>query len=318
MKETRLSHASTLRGRCRLQLLALLLTASANGCVTSEGQLAYLGETPPDTTPNVFGPGRVSLAGRYEFGSVFSRTGEEFFFGVDTGGRSEIHWAQLNEPKTAWSAPEVLLSHEQFGFNDPMLSPDEQRLYFISNRPRVEGQPKRPDHDIWFVERLTDGWSEPINVGAPINTEVDEYYISFLADGSMVFASNIAEPDRPGAFDIYLAQAISGPMGRSFAAPVALGSGVNTQHYEADAFITQDGTQLVFSSQRPGSNGRGDLYVSFRRDDGTWTDAKHLGPEINTADHELCPFITADGRYLFYTSNEDLKWVATSTFDDLR
>ena len=42
--------------------------------------------------------------------------------------------------------------------------------------------------------------------------------------------------------------------------------------------------------------------ISFRGEDGTFEKSKNLGPPINTEGHELCPYISRDGRYFYYTS----------------
>ena len=57
--------------------------------------------------------------------------------------------------------------------------------------------------------------------------------------------------------------------------------------------------------------GRGDLYISFKNTDGTWTESVNMGEKVNTKKHELCPFVSHDGKYLFYTSNQDIYWVST-------
>jgi len=39
---------------------------------------------------------------------------------------------------------------------------------------------------------------------------------------------------------------------------------------------------------------------------------------INTKNHELCPYVTSDGKYLFYTSNEDIYWVSTKIISQIK
>lgn len=59
---------------------------------------------------------------------------------------------------------------------------------------------------------------------------------------------------------------------------------------------------LIFTSERPGGLGSGDLYISFIDEEGNWTKAKHMGDKINTPGSEYCPMISPDGKYLFFTS----------------
>lgn len=69
----------------------------------------------------------------------------------------------------------------------------------------------------------------------------------------------------------------------------------------------------MFCSKNPSGFGEDDLYVSFREDDGGWTEAINLGEKINSSQSENRPFITTDGKHLFFNSNvngnRDVFWV---------
>ena len=290
------------------QVALLLLVGFLTSCNSQvkETQL-YLGLTPPSTTPEVFAPGLISTEKEYEFGSVFNKDGTEFYYGVNVGGREEIRFCKLTEQ--GWSKPTVIMSHERYGYNDPFLSPDEQRLYFISKRA-LDGQGDLKDYDIWYAERQGNGWSDPINAGPNINTEGEEYYISFNKEGTMYFASNKLDYN----FDIYSSEFENG----EFQAAVPLSDAVNTTNYEADVFIDPDESYIIFCAKRPDGLGQGDLYISFKKEDGTWTSSKNMGEQINTQGHELCPFVTMDGKYFLYTSNKDIYWVDAKIIEDMR
>lgn len=265
----------------------------------------YMGQQKPDITPKIFAPNFISTE-EQEFGSVFNKEGTEFYFGVDVGGRNEIRYSKMVKGK--WTKPITILSHELYSYNDPFLSNNENRLYFISKRA-LDGKGEIKDVDIWYVEKMDDGWSEPINAGSTINTSGDEYYISFTNDGTMYFASDghTRKDTTRTDHDIYYAKMID----NEFQEPVLLDSAVNTTDYEADVFVSPDESYIIFSSTREGGFGRGDLYISFKNDDGNWTKAVNMGKEINTEHYEYCPFVTKDGKYLLYTSNQDIYWVST-------
>ncbi|MEM8713686.1 MAG: hypothetical protein AAGG01_22320, partial [Planctomycetota bacterium] len=93
---------------------------------------------------------------------------------------------------------------------------------------------------------------------------------------------------------------------------------LNTKHYEADVFVAPDGSYVIFCATRPDGLGRGDLHISFRNDKGEWAPAKSMGKKINTKGHELCPFVSRDGRFFFYTSREDIYWVDAKVLQDYR
>lgn len=254
----------------------------------------------PSPQPELFAPGVVSLPDRYEFGITITADESEIFFGIDFGQKYEI-W-RVARTDDGWGEPGPLLKHETYDFNDPMLDPSEQRLYFISTEPRPgASDDAEADPDIWYIERQDDGWSKPIHAGATINSADSDYYSSFTDDGDLYFASNRGA-ERDGNYDLYVARsALTEPK-----APVRLGSGVNTGAYEADPFVAPDGSYIVFAAGRRGNIGRGDLFIAFRGDDGTFEEAKRLGPPINTEGHELCPFVSRDGRTFYYTSREDI------------
>lgn len=290
-------------------LLAIFLAS----CIEEvDESLKYLSQKPPSISPEVFAPNIISMESDYEFGSVFNADATEFFYGVDANGKSEIRYSQLLG--SSWSDPKTILSHERYGYNDPFLSPDENRLYFISKMP-MDGLGELKDYDIWYVEKIDGGWSDPINAGPSINTSRDEYYISFTEKGNMYFSSNTNAPlDRKSDFDIYYSELIN----EEFQKAIPLGDSINTTDYEADVFIDPKESYIIFCANRPDGLGEGDLYISFKNTDGTWTKSKNMGQVINSESHELCPFVSKDGKYFFYTSNKDIYWVDAKIIEDLR
>lgn len=293
-------------------MLILLSQSIAFAQTPAEQSNKYLGERPPGMTPVKFAPGVVSLDDQYEFGSVFSNNGNEFYYAANVGSRAEIRFMELT--KGGWTKPVTILSGQTFSYNDPMLSPDESKLFFISDKP-LDGSEKKKDYDIWYVEKNGDHWSAPINAGTAINSGKNEYYVSFSKNGTMYFSSNrMAKEERTDNYDIYASAA--GPGG--FQQPLPLEATINTKEYEADVFVARDGSYLIFCGTHPDGYGAGDLYISFKKQDGTWTKAKNMGETINTPGHELCPFVTADGKYFFYTSNRDIYWVDAKIINSLR
>ena len=287
-------------------ILSFALCCFTLGSLSAQ-KLPYLGQKLAAAEAEIFAPGFISKSDFYEFGSVFNRSGTEFYYAVNVRGRSEIRFSQMENGE--WSKPLTILSHPVYGYNDPFLSRDEQKLYFISRRPLSgEGAPK--DYDIWYVERRGSGWSEPINAGAPINSASNEYYISFTTDGAMYFGSN-----REGQnFDIYRSAWRDG----SFQRPEKLGPEVNSPHYEADVFVDPNESYIIFCAERPGGYGRGDLYISFKKIGGGWSEAVNMGPKINTNGHELCPYVSPDGAFFFYTSRQDIYWISSAIIEELR
>lgn len=266
-------------------------------------KLKYLKQETPSNTPIIFAPGVISKENQLEFGSVFSKDGTQFFYGVSIKGKSEIRYCQF--VNNNWSTPKTIISHNEYGYNDPFLSPNEDRLYYISNMPLKENESKG-DHDIWYSVKEKSGWSKPTNAGKNINSDKNEYYMSFTNDGTMYFSSDINDQKNEDNFDIYYSKYVN----NEFKEKIKLSDSINSRAYEADVFISPDESYMIFCANRNNGLGRGDLYISFKKDNGTWTESKNMGNNINTRNHELCPFVTNDGKYLFYTSNEDIYWVS--------
>ncbi len=292
------------------------LINSVKGNVGSEtdNSMNYFGQKPPLNKPEIFAPSIISKPNRYEFGCTFSKNGEEFYFGVDNNGIMEIHFSNLIDG--VWSPQRKLFDSDSISYNDPMFSPNQKRLYFISNQS-LDGEKTKEDIDIWYIERksISSKWSKPINLGLPINSLLNEYYASFTNNGTLYFASKDKTKDAPRyAFDIYRSEYKNG----EFLKPEILPESINTNRYEADVFISPDESYMIFCSIRKNGNGRGDLYISFKDENGNWTEAINMGKSINTEKHELCPFVSADGKYLFYTSNQDIYWVSTNILESYR
>ncbi len=138
------------------------------------------------------------------------------------------------------------------------------------------------DSDIWMTTRSSrlDPWSEPVNIGPDINTELLESNAVISADGSAIFFTAWPWPDGYGDFDIWFAKR-SGK-DADWSEPFNLGMNVNTAFSEYCPNISADGSTLYFSdwpTQRPGGNGAEDIWqasiepvVDFNGDENTDTD----------------------------------------------
>ena len=73
--------------------------------------------------------------------------------------------------------------------------------------------------------------------------------------------------------------------------------------WESQPTLSANGDRLIFTSNRKGGFGGLDLYEVLRKPDGSWSEAKNLGPRVNTSDDEKSPFLHADGHTLFFSSN---------------
>jgi hypothetical protein len=135
-------------------------------------------------------------------------------------------------------------------------------------------------------------WSEPVNLGAPVNSSVSEFNVFLSPDGHSLYF-NSPRPGGVGLGDIWVARRECDEC--PWAAPVNL-TVINTPFTDSSPSISDDGHLLFFASNRPGGSGGTDIWVS-RRDDPTddfgWGPPVNLGPEINSAEPEEGPEFVA-------------------------
>ena len=181
----------------------------------------------------------------------------------------------------------------------PVISADQNELYFTSRRPESTGGEKDMDgnffEDIYMCEKTTAGWSPAKNIGAPINTNEHEATVGISPDGQTI----LIYKDDKGDGNIY-STSLKGDIWET---PVKLNENINSKYWEPSAFISADGNTLYFTSNRPGGYGGRDLYSSKKTPKGDWAKAQNLGPAINTAYDEDAPCIQSDGVTLAFSSN---------------
>ncbi len=288
------------------QVARLLLLAGAKGdpWEMPKWKGEYLAQKKPASIPLVFADGIVSTE-KKELNSVFTPDGKEFYFTVKTpAGPWKI--MVMKEEKERWTQPRTASFSGTWSDVDLFLSPDGSRLFFCSNRPPDEKGHAQDNYDIWVSQRKGTEWSDPVNLGSPVNSGADEFYPSITREGTLYFQS--VRSDGRGDRDLYRSRLDKGV----YRTVENLGDAINSTSMEGDALIAPDEEYLVFSSNRPGGSGQGDLHLSFRNSDGTWTEPKNLGPEINTAANENCPILSPDGKFLFFTRSDDIWWVSSA------
>jgi hypothetical protein len=186
----------------------------------------------------------------------------------------------------------------QYSDADPFITADGKQFYFISKRP-VNGRAKT-DNDIWMMNKTETGWSQPLHLDPPVNSDADEWYPTMTREGTIYFGS-----DRPGGHgktDLYRARLVEG----KYVTAENLGEPVDTAGDEYEPFIAPDESFLVFmAAGRPDAVGRGDLYVSYRHGE-KWSEPQNLGNKINSGGTEYSPKISPDGKYFFWSSTRGL------------
>jgi tetratricopeptide (TPR) repeat protein len=177
-----------------------------------------------------------------------------------------------------------LFNDEKDNFN-PLISADGKTFaYMVSLK----------FYDAVMFSRLINGkWTPPLNITPELQSDGDFYISCLSADGKLLFLSK----DDNETSDIY----VSSFDGSHWSKTIKLNKNINTKYWESHAFLSEDGNQIVFASDRPGGFGGLDLYLS-RKTNGDWGPAVNLGPEINTEFNEDRPFLINNGKTLFFSS----------------
>ncbi|RRB02553.1 TolB family protein [Larkinella rosea] len=294
--------------------VCFLITFETIGQRTMPVSSMYLNQKPPGLVAEVFAPGAVSAKDKYEYGSVFSKDGKEFYYAVIINKKPQIRLIRFEN--NHWTEPAIVLASDQYEYNDPFLSPDGTKLFFISDRA-ADGKGAKKDFDIWYINRTKTGWdsSRIISAGKFINAGKNEYYMSFTKDGTMYFSSNRGTGQaNDNNYDVYSSRFSKG----EFQPAQKLDGAVNSDHYEADVFVAPDESYLIFCAERPDGLGKGDLFISFKDAKGGWQKAKNMGKTVNTDQYEFCPFVSSDGKYLFFSRDGDLFWISSEVINALR
>ncbi|WP_421877026.1 hypothetical protein [Marinoscillum sp.] len=127
---------------------------------------------------------------------------DRIIFASDEGDDGLDIYESFRDPANGkWSRPSAFYSsiNSEFNEDSPYLSPDEQTLYFCSDRPGGIG-----GFDVYKSTYNPDdySWSEPENMGWPINSPNDEFHFKMNADQtSGYFVSNRLHTK--GDYDIY-------------------------------------------------------------------------------------------------------------------
>ncbi|HZY80090.1 MAG TPA: hypothetical protein VFE50_11240 [Cyclobacteriaceae bacterium] len=281
------------------ELAFLLLILAIAGCsqVTDKSRSTFSANYPsplPIEQSLTFLPGVVSDS-VLNFNAAFSPDGNTFYFSRSKNRKYIIYETHFEGNKWNNAQPSSLFD-TLYSNTDPFITNDGS-IYFISSRPK-DASDTIDDYDIYKLPKGASGYEKPVNL-SDVNSDSTEYYVSLSENGNIYFASY-----RSGNLDLYYSKA-NNPNG--YSKPEIL-TALNSTADEHDPFIAADESYIVFTSSRPGGFGEADLYIS-RKVDGNWQQPVNMGDKINNASYDYCPYVTPDGKFFFYSSDNDVKWV---------
>lgn len=189
--------------------------------------------------------------------------------------------------------------------SEPHLSPDGQRLFFVSNRPVTPRQPaliatrgamRFPGANLWYVDKRGKNWGEPIHISGEIAGTPMVYNPSVAANGHLYFSAH--RDDSGAGYQIYMAK----PESQGWSRPhqVLLGKGVKANHM--DPAIDPRERFILFAGDEGDSAGSADIYIAFRMPNGAWGKPVRLPDGVNSMYLENAPTLGRKFGELFVTS----------------
>ncbi len=245
---------------------------------------------------------------------TMSASGKEAYITIQSATEEVSVISRLYKVNEVWQVDVVPFSGV-FKDLEPALSPDGLRLYFVSNRPTHDSISPTKDFDIWYVKRTNENanWSDPINLGGPVNSESNEFYPSLSENQNLYFTS-----DREGAMgkdDIFFSKWTDS----GYSDPVPLDDHINSEGFEYNAYISKDESYLLFGGyRRADGQGSGDIYISHNDGNGNWSKAVPLPININSPFMDYCPFVDETNNTLYFTSRRDKKPENATSLEKLR
>jgi hypothetical protein len=263
--------------------------------------LAYFGQTTPGDSPVVFAPGILSLSSRSEASICFSKDGNECYFTVFNGSTNVIMSTRYEDGK--WTTS-VMATFSSGDCSNPCLADSDQSLFY------------HRDGDIWKATRTTTGWSTPVKLPAPLNSDAfdESFCISNLGNAW------ICSHRQTGDCNLWRFKYSDG----NFTNPTFMKT-LNTNKGDCYAVTGLNEDYVIWNSYNlPDGFGSGDLYISFPNGHGDWTHPKNMGSKVNSSRYDGNAFLSSDYKYLFFVREEvsgdmNIYWMCIdSLIDSLR
>lgn len=212
------------------------------------------------------------------------------------GGGGDIWVSTRASPTEPWGSPTFVAELSSADDDTtPEVSADGATLILSSARPGAGG-----GSNVWMATRAdrSTPWSDPVPV-AELNTPEREGAPALsMSLTRIVFHSNRDDPQ--AEFDLFEASRAS--PGDAWDPPVAIAE-LNTSEAEVSPYLSANGLQIWYASQRAESIGGMDLFTASRASLAE-PFSKPVGvSELNTSDNSEDPWLSPDHRYIVFADN---------------
>lgn len=268
-------------------------------CIGQNLKFDYFGINSPGEKIELFAPNIVSLKNSKEKSLAISPNGDEVFF---SGGLSwpKCKIMHIKKINNKWTEPKVAEFSIDCYSTEPAFSPDGKYLYYSSSK----GMQDIKQYCIWRVEKIDNKWSEPKKVIDIVDPKIWEFHPT-ITKGGMVYFCYWDSLKQVG--NIYKSKYSDGV----YLEPEKVILPFDIQSSNTDPFIDPDEKYLITSST--GQNGKGgyDVYISYKKEDGSWLSPTNFGDMFNTKGDEDSFDISPDSRFLLIYKQDDVYWRET-------
>ncbi len=222
----------------------------------------FFAELDPNGMPSKPALFSLEIYSQYNEGPVtFNKQGDRIFFtrtnmknGTLVGNSDgEIHMKIYEAEKGYFdweNIRELPFNDDNYGCLHPSLSADGSKLFFASDMPDGYG-----GMDLYFVQKIGDKWSDPINLGPEVNTYKNEVFPFIHESGILFFTSDGHKGF--GGLDLFMIDISTNLWGEV----LNLGQPFNTESDDLSIVLSEDGSRGYFASSRQGGYGKDDIYL---------------------------------------------------------
>ncbi|TBH73792.1 OmpA family protein [Aquirufa nivalisilvae] len=211
---------------------------------------------------------------------------------------------KLNKDLNAYSFKENLGKEINSPYNEicPVISPDGKKLYFTRwKHPSNMG--KNKNQDIWVSNWQADTktWSKAELFPEPINNDENNAVCGISPNGKTMLLNNVYRND--GQMEKGVSMSFLLRTGDwSFPKALKILNFKNKSEF-SEYSLAPNGKILVMTTEMKDSFGGKDIYVSFWKNDDSWTEPRNIGQVVNTGESESTPFIAPDGVTMYFSSS---------------
>ncbi len=249
----------------------------------------YLGQKPPGIKAELFAPGIISTS-LDDAKILFSAEGRECYFSVrGSTFKSDYFILSTQMEDNHWTTPILMNLIKNKNNMYPFITKNSKKLFFTSSW--IKKGTKEKCSNIMYLLKENGDWGLPrIVTYGEKNEKMQGYFVSATSNGNLYFQMSQ---------DIYMSIYLNG----NYLKPEKLSNKINSRGFEGHPYVSSDESYLIFDAIRNDNFVNSDLYISFKDKNGEWLGARKMGEDINGPSHDFGPFVTPDGKYLFFNSD---------------